>query len=686
MAQNLSFSVNLQPFRDHREIKGHLQKLTPSIQRSLLSLSDHIPDLFIFIRHDYDPQQSPVPTSYLILNSTSSQVSSSYDVDLPSTLLNKGELGRFFEFQPVNDPDVNQSLDWVEYIGEVLKAESFLDTYSCYVPHQFGEHSVQQTGDFFETMMRLDRRAMIQITLQPFLDQQRQNHLVKAINEVVRHLQANGSHLPPHILQQYQSYQRDYATNRLFSYSIQVLTQHQGDAIVLRDALSHQAGQAFYPSPSYQPLVKKGDLGFTEGLQAIQTLTLATHTQHPAWQSQSFLQRPIKQALKSPKKLNSQDALLAASLPGEDNSLDLDKLLSRIDFNQSIQQSLSGSSPPNLLGSSANHTVPHDGDVVLGGRASALSNIPKNPTPICFTDLKPLHRLVTLQEFSGFLQLAAPVAVQHNSSQTGTMTGLPDRLTIQQVIQQYGHLITEDTFVAGVDEQGEPVISDFSKIAHRLIAGVPGSGKTNFINAIIYQFLYANPNRTIDLADFQAGMHYQLIADHHTGIRMVTQLSDFAHLLGELWQEHESKREQMRDHRVRSLKDLQQQYGITHPRRLLIIDEAFYIQHADRETKGIIDRHLNALAALGRITDTHIVYCSQRPTTEVIPKSISDNMDERIVFRVQSGASLQLLDADIAANLPVDPRGRAIYRGSDTSLKLIATPFVPDDIWAHPIR
>jgi hypothetical protein len=47
---------------------------------------------------------------------------------------------------------------------------------------------------------------------------------------------------------------------------------------------------------------------------------------------------------------------------------------------------------------------------------------------------------------------------------------------------------------------------------------------------------------------------------------------------------------------------------------------------------------------------------------------------------------LQLLDADIAANLPVDPRGRAIYRGSDTSRKLIATPFVPDDIWAHPIR
>ena len=70
----------------------------------------------------------------------------------------------------------------------------------------------------------------------------------------------------------------------------------------------------------------------------------------------------------------------------------------------------------------------------------------------------------------------------------------------------------------------------------------------------------------------------------------------------------------------------------------------------------------------------------------MIPRAISDNIDERVLFRVQSGASVQLLDSDKASRLPVDPPGRAIYRGSDASLKLIATPCVPDDIWEQPIR
>ena len=44
-----------------------------------------------------------------------------------------------------------------------------------------------------------------------------------------------------------------------------------------------------------------------------------------------------------------------------------------------------------------------------------------------------------------------------------------------------------------------------------------------------------------------------------------------------------------------------------------------------------------------------------------------------------------LLDDDLAASLPMEPKGRAVYRGIEQELKIIATPFVPDDIWEHPI-
>jgi hypothetical protein len=58
-------------------------------------------------------------------------------------------------------------------------------------------------------------------------------------------------------------------------------------------------------------------------------------------------------------------------------------------------------------------------------------------------------------------------------------------------------------------------------------------------------------------------------------------------------------------------------------------------------------------------------------------------MDERLIFRVQPAASQRLLDDDIAASLPVEPRGRGVYRGLEAELKIVTTPLVPDEIWEN---
>ena len=175
-------------------------------------------------------------------------------------------------------------------------------------------------------------------------------------------------------------------------------------------------------------------------------------------------------------------------------------------------------------------------------------------------------------------------------------------------------------------------------------------------------------------------MHYQLIADLHPNLRMVTDLKDFAALLGQLWEEHTRRRELMRTHRVTSLTQLKDKTKLELQRRVLIIDEAAFILNAERTVKNEIERHLGNLASMGRATGIHLVYCSQRPTPEVIPRLISDNMDERVIFKVQPATSVMLIDDDRAASLPVHPKGRAIYKGRD-GLKLVATPYVPDEIW-----
>jgi hypothetical protein len=52
-----------------------------------------------------------------------------------------------------------------------------------------------------------------------------------------------------------------------------------------------------------------------------------------------------------------------------------------------------------------------------------------------------------------------------------------------------------------------------------------------------------------------------------------------------------------------------------------------------------------------------------------------------VIFRVFSSASQLLLDDDAAAELPIEPKGRAIYRGLEPQLKIVAAPYVPKSVW-----
>lgn len=61
-------------------------------------------------------------------------------------------------------------------------------------------------------------------------------------------------------------------------------------------------------------------------------------------------------------------------------------------------------------------------------------------------------------------------------------------------------------------------------------------------------------------------------------------------------------------------------------------------------------------------------------------------MGEKVIFRIDSSTdSMRLLGETTAADLPVDPKGRAIYKGLDGKPKLVGTPKVPDEIWEIPL-
>ncbi|NJO52677.1 MAG: hypothetical protein HC840_28440 [Leptolyngbyaceae cyanobacterium RM2_2_4] len=68
-------------------------------------------------------------------------------------------------------------------------------------------------------------------------------------------------------------------------------------------------------------------------------------------------------------------------------------------------------------------------------------------------------------------------------------------------------------------------------------------------------------------------------------------------------------------------------------------------------------------ARKGRTFGIYILYCTQRPTTEVITKQVTDQCGEKTIFRVTPDASHRILDDAVAGNIPIDARGRAWLDG-----------------------
>ena len=306
--------------------------------------------------------------------------------------------------------------------------------------------------------------------------------------------------------------------------------------------------------------------------------------------------------------------------------------------------------------------------------------------------LKRLHRIVGIDEASAFFRLPVPMGrscpgleYALPADENAVKNEFPLKLEIQDIVEQYTSLITEDTYVVGIDQKGNPCVSDFSKIPHRIVAGTPGSGKTNFLTSVIYQFLHASAkigaSRNIYIADFKAGIDYHKIERRCKDIKLVTKAEDLSSLLLKLYQEYERRLELMLDEDVESLRELGEKRGGQEHRILLFIDEAATLLTVERKHREEISKHLQELAAKSRVTDINIFYCSQRPTPDVIPRLISDNMDDRVIFRVSSSASQLLLDDDMAAELPADPKGRAVYRGLESTLKVVATPYVSKSVW-----
>jgi len=653
----------------HKSLQDSTYQRT--IRRELLQTQDHTlrsisrlgTNLTISLRYIYDPDNSPKLKTYLLINQPHNTQTEEHSQEILS-LLTKGKLSEFFTLTPQPNLSICQNLDWVQIIGEILKHEELIEPQNYYLPHLFEANPTNDMSAVCDVIQRADSKLILEITLQTD-DNPNQKSWVNAINQMLAQLEkVNASGTKDNLLSAtlalYQKYQQLYPSSDLFQYSIKALAENWGDAsVVLSTLIEHATKETPHGKQCRIVKVNKSNPAFSESLEATKKVEISTAIEWEGWQK-NIGQMLIKNAIEPQKKGLGKFSSNSANLPDK--------------------PSFSAPNAPLFTGginSDPNQNLPQLYNTVSDG--SALAKLSSTPPPSRIVDLKPLHRLASAQEITGFFRIAVS---QEISSESTTKNSLPVA-NAEDLFKHYQMLLKKDPdtyrdcYIVGVNDEGNPVISSWAETPHRLVAGVPGAGKSNFLNWVIFQFLYANPQGKVYIADF-AGVDFNFLANRiKANVEIITTVEECQKLVEKIHiDEYQRRIQLLQKAEVQNIQQLREE-GVEIQRTLWIIDEAADIALAPSKLKETIQTRLIEYARKGRKCGLHIIYCTQKPSTAIITPQVLESCEEKIVFRVSLAASEAIIETSQAAKISKESRGRAVLMvvGGDDN-DFVNTPYI----------
>jgi len=191
----------------------------------------------------------------------------------------------------------------------------------------------------------------------------------------------------------------------------------------------------------------------------------------------------------------------------------------------------------------------------------------------------------------------------------------------QRLVARGPGTIPRHTAVLGLDQEGVPLLLRLPSpnVAHVLIAGTTGSGKTALARTIVTSLALNNNQRSLQLVliDPKGRGFLPFEGLPHLLVPVVTRVDEALPLLQRLIAEMERRDAE----------------GRSEPRLVVALDElADLVQVGGREMEAALTR----LTQRGREAGIHLVACTQKPTATVIGSLVKSNFPVRIVGSVAS--------------------------------------------------
>jgi len=185
------------------------------------------------------------------------------------------------------------------------------------------------------------------------------------------------------------------------------------------------------------------------------------------------------------------------------------------------------------------------------------------------------------------------------------------------------------SFVVGMDDEDNLETADLKELAHLLVAGTTGSGKTIFLHSLIYQFIQKNIE--LYLIDGKNGHEFGKYQDR---ANVVIESDEVVGVINKI---------------IQNMEDRYTHDYLSDSKPIVVIVDEFVDLIMQ---KNIIEDLFVRLAQKGRGAKIHLILATQRPDSSILKGVLRSNLPSRVAFKVQkSTESKIILDETGAENL-----------------------------------